>query len=520
MNPIEITCEKCDSRMRLSARLLDRIEGRSGRVTCKSCGNKLGLDARGSGVVVTSGGALVESGADLVSATGSDVEPHLSELPGPGSERTVSLPPPLPAEAIEDDMPPSVRKGADNPSLLDLVAEVGGSSPAHPVPSRANLQAVEAPLPPMRPEEDSLSPHAFHDEDDASLIPLGREFDSTPYAAPSPRDAAYESLYPQKGKATSKKPKAPRRSQSAAATSRAPAPPRAGELRRSSERAQGPFDETFGLSPNSAPRNLIVSEDGQLLNDSDFQNANATPEKKSSKVAWLLAAIVLLGAGVGLGAQGDRVVGAWQEMRGQEVEGSVPVLAMASEAAVSRAGDVQGLPEMEPTLIVADSNDESLSGQSTTAKEVESAQPIPAVKTKTSSRSNSASRSQTLDADASEGTEEKAESVETESAANESTTEIGEVEAMAPPFSAPAASAALREATALASACRRPTDPNGTAKVVVTFAASGRVTRATVSGPPYAGTPTGGCIASRFRSSRVPAFSGGSVTVSKTVTIR
>jgi hypothetical protein len=89
-----------------------------------------------------------------------------------------------------------------------------------------------------------------------------------------------------------------------------------------------------------------------------------------------------------------------------------------------------------------------------------------------------------------------------------------------PPFSAGAASAALREATTLATGCRKPGDPEGMATVLVTFAPSGRVTQAAVSGEPFAGTTTGGCIASRFREARVPAFSGDFVTVKKTVTIK
>jgi hypothetical protein len=56
--------------------------------------------------------------------------------------------------------------------------------------------------------------------------------------------------------------------------------------------------------------------------------------------------------------------------------------------------------------------------------------------------------------------------------------------------------------------------------VVVTFAPSGRVTSANISGPPFAGTPTGGCIAAALRKTRVPAFDGERITVSKTVVIQ
>lgn len=92
--------------------------------------------------------------------------------------------------------------------------------------------------------------------------------------------------------------------------------------------------------------------------------------------------------------------------------------------------------------------------------------------------------------------------------------------AMAPPFDANAARAALNSAAGAASGCRQEGDPSGTATVVVTFAPSGRVTSANISGPPFAGTKTGGCIAAALRGAKVPAFSGEHVTVSKTVVIQ
>lgn len=91
---------------------------------------------------------------------------------------------------------------------------------------------------------------------------------------------------------------------------------------------------------------------------------------------------------------------------------------------------------------------------------------------------------------------------------------------LAGPFDPGAARSALNAAAGSASGCRQEGDPSGTATVVVTFATSGRVTSATVNGPPFAGTRTGGCIASRMRSARVPPFSGSPITVSKTVTIQ
>ena len=63
-------------------------------------------------------------------------------------------------------------------------------------------------------------------------------------------------------------------------------------------------------------------------------------------------------------------------------------------------------------------------------------------------------------------------------------------------------------------------DPEGTAKVSLTFSPSGRVTAARVVAGPFQGTRTGGCIASAFRGISVPEFSGDPVTVTKEVVLR
>jgi len=88
------------------------------------------------------------------------------------------------------------------------------------------------------------------------------------------------------------------------------------------------------------------------------------------------------------------------------------------------------------------------------------------------------------------------------------------------PFDRAAAATALTASAAQASACRKEGDPSGVASVVITFAPSGRVTSANISGPPFAGTATGGCIANALRKAHVPAFDGERVTVSKTIVIQ
>jgi predicted Zn finger-like uncharacterized protein len=88
------------------------------------------------------------------------------------------------------------------------------------------------------------------------------------------------------------------------------------------------------------------------------------------------------------------------------------------------------------------------------------------------------------------------------------------------PFSKGAAVAALSAASSQAASCKKIGGPTGTGKVQVTFAPSGRVTTANVSGGPFAGTSVGGCVASVFRRAKVPPFSGTQITVSKSFTIR
>jgi hypothetical protein len=87
-------------------------------------------------------------------------------------------------------------------------------------------------------------------------------------------------------------------------------------------------------------------------------------------------------------------------------------------------------------------------------------------------------------------------------------------------FDADAAATALDRAAGRASSCRKASDPSGVAVVTVTFAPSGRVTTATISGPPFVGTATGSCIAAAMRGAKIPAFAGQLKTVKKTVTIQ
>lgn len=86
-------------------------------------------------------------------------------------------------------------------------------------------------------------------------------------------------------------------------------------------------------------------------------------------------------------------------------------------------------------------------------------------------------------------------------------------------FDRAAAFAALEAAANTARTCQQPGGPSGEARVKVVFAPNGEVSSASVDDPPFAGTPIGGCIASAFRSARVPPFDGEPVTLEKSVEI-
>jgi hypothetical protein len=86
------------------------------------------------------------------------------------------------------------------------------------------------------------------------------------------------------------------------------------------------------------------------------------------------------------------------------------------------------------------------------------------------------------------------------------------------PFNMGEAKARLAATAASAQACKKG-DASGTGRVVVIFAPNGSAQSATISGPPFEGTPTGACVAARFRGVRVPPFSGSPFSVAKSFTI-
>jgi hypothetical protein len=87
-------------------------------------------------------------------------------------------------------------------------------------------------------------------------------------------------------------------------------------------------------------------------------------------------------------------------------------------------------------------------------------------------------------------------------------------------FDRAAAGTALAKAAAAAAGCKQADDPAGGARVSITFAPSGHVTSARVTGQPFQGTRIGACIAATFHTVIVPPFSGDPVVITKDVNVR
>jgi hypothetical protein len=86
-------------------------------------------------------------------------------------------------------------------------------------------------------------------------------------------------------------------------------------------------------------------------------------------------------------------------------------------------------------------------------------------------------------------------------------------------FDAAATKAPLAHAASEAQACKQGGGPSGKVTVVVTFDPSGKVSSATITEPPFAGTATATCISSALKRATIAPFGGLPGTVSKTFSI-
>lgn len=91
--------------------------------------------------------------------------------------------------------------------------------------------------------------------------------------------------------------------------------------------------------------------------------------------------------------------------------------------------------------------------------------------------------------------------------------------AQGPPFNALAAGRVMGEVALQAGQCREPNGPEGKGRVQVLYAPNGSASSVAVSRP-FHETSVGGCIEGLFQATKVPAFGGQSVIVTKTFDLR
>jgi predicted Zn finger-like uncharacterized protein len=220
--------------------------------------------------------------------------------------------------------------------------------------------------------------------------------------------------------------------------------------------------------------------------------------------------LVLFGAiGAGVVVIALAVGAAALLMRGKDETADSKAAASAS-AAVASASAATDTPSPSASVAAA-----------TTDTATQSAQPTPPPAPTSENNSGSTGSKSTTSAPAAT-TKPVAAAAPTQAVVPEAPAAPPAAAAAAPaqdqPFNMGAAKASLGAIAGAVQGCKRG-DTSGTGRVVVTFAPSGAVQSAVVTDPPFAGTPTGSCVASRFRSAHVPAFSGSPFEVAKHFTI-
>lgn len=250
----------------------------------------------------------------------------------------------------------------------------------------------------------------------------------------------------------------------------------------------------------------LVSESEALPEAGAKASSRATPEQERGSNSWILAAAALVLVGVawiaidnsGSKSSNSDVSPGNADRNAAEVPGAAP--APASEPVPAAAETQDSEDATEDGVIDLDAPEIAQ-----VARAAAATKPAQTPRTEETPRTTA------------ETPKTAAPRVLSAKPAPQSVTQRAQAEAAA--FDPSAAQSALATAAQQASSCRQDGDPTGVARVVVTFAPSGRVTSATISGPPFAGTQTGSCIARTMRGMSLPAFTGDHMTISKTVVI-
>jgi len=268
-----------------------------------------------------------------------------------------------------------------------------------------------------------------------------------------------------------------------------------------------PSEATTSATANAAihssmppPISLPLREAAPSTPEHDaFLESPIVVEPKQSRKTWMAFATLLVA--VLLGVLGKAI-------------GSSPQSSATAAPSVPQEDERDISNRMQPVDLRGVSTDRAAQPPSTATPS-----PANAIASETRLKPKPARSRKGLAAEAPAPPEEQtsAPSVAPEPVLEPRTFEAPEPEPPVVEFNNDAARSTLEDAAERAAICRDTDTQAGVVRVAVTFAPTGRVTSAVVESGPLLGTPAGGCVASKFRSARVPAFAGARVTVHKTV---
>lgn len=511
---MKVSCQACGAKYTIAD---DKVRGRKVKIRCKSCGTPMVVDGQSEAPPPDSGSADAAAGGGAAGAGGISWSVNLSDT----DQRTMTTDEIVAGwktgEVTNDAFVWKDGMGDWVPILecAELKPLLGGSAPA---------TGAGAPTP-FGPTVVTSSPTASTAS--ARLAGGGRGaavdlFDAAGSTGPEEDDVATSApALPQAGSTAydDGKMTGARNENSVLFSLDALKGGMSAEPKKSSAPARRP-----GAPVGGDPFAMSASETGGGNNALFSLNANqalltapAPPEPPPPRVSMSGAPgappmnkLVVYG-GAGAGAVILLLLGLLLGRGTGSKEAAAPDASGKEQAAATTSAESDKKTEAKSDQAKPADTSTASASDTASAKEAASAAPTSTGATKVASTSPT-TKSSTKEA---KETKEKEKAEKAEKAkAEETMPSQGSA-----PFSVSAAQVALTQAASNAASCAKAAGPTGTGKVQVTFATSGRVTTATVMGPPFAGTPVGGCVAGVFRKARVPAYAGNPITVSKSFSI-
>jgi predicted Zn finger-like uncharacterized protein len=527
---MKITCDSCGAKYTIAD---DKVRGRKVKIRCKGCGTPIVVD-----------GAQQSGGSGSVAPEEADVPVEAAAASvAPGAEWSVNL-----SETDQRTLSTQqlVQGWADGTVTADAYVWKEGMGDWLPILECAELAPLLAAPPPQQPAAQPAAPEvkAASARPAAARVTGGRgqvgtdlfagveqaggDFEDVNTSAP-----ALPNVGARAGAGEDARPTGQRNENSvlfsldalkagfsgASASTGGAAPAGAKGVsapqRGAGRGAAAPADDPFGLGSASVANlgggpMFSLADNNALLTApappeppkpvisfaADPSSASAAPSSKKGLVFGLIAVLLVGGAG-----------GAYALSAKKEKEEALAAAAAAAASAEKAHEEERKARAAEERAREEQKAQEAKAAEATAAAAA-AASSKPDEKAAGGATSTEAAKQAAANAAKSSGTAKKDEKKEEKK-------DAAPAAGSDQPFSKASAVSALGAAAGSAGSCKKLGGPTGPGKVTVTFANSGRVTTANVTGAPYAGTSVGGCVASLFRKAKVPPFSGSPVTVSK-----